>query len=113
MPQISTTITDDLIKNLQNIAKNSRKSFSKVTSDMIELGLETYENKQNKAAQNTSDLTDKHSEYLLRLLNINAEILKKTYGIKSQYKTDNPTLILQKIEDNVKAFIEKYLKNKQ
>ena len=108
MPQINATITPELAEKLQKIAQKTNKSFSKIVSDMAESGLKVYEKqhdyKSQKAQTRARELEAKHSEYLLRLININSEILRKLYNEKPKYEADNTNELLNVIKKNVQKY---------
>ena len=109
MPQITTSFPQGIIDSLKNIAQNDKKSFSKVVSEIVELGLKIHEAQQksaNKRPEKLRELDQKHSEYLLRILTTCNEILLKIYGGKSMYKSDNPETITKMITGNIQKYIE-------
>jgi hypothetical protein len=106
MSKIITFLNEDLIRNLKELCRNSGKSLSKVTSELVEVGYQAKQN-QNEDAQKAKsqdklnmDFALKDREYLLRILNIDAEILRKIYNEPSKclVKTANAKLATIKFQ---------------
>lgn len=115
MPRICTTISEKTEDNLKNIMAKTNKSFSRIVSDIIEIGLVSYKNRlvieSQKQQKNSTESELKHSEYLLRILNINSEILRKLYDEPSKCVGKTADLILGEIKTHVKKHLDE-LKNK-
>ena len=87
MPKIYATVSEKTATNLKTISEKSHKSFSRVVHEIIELGLLSYSQQNTKSPKFLQKLTEpdsKHTEYLLRLININSEILRKLYNEPSK-----------------------------
>jgi hypothetical protein len=87
MPKIYVTVSEKTENSLKNIKAKTSKSFSRVVSEIIEIGLVSYKNRsaiEPQKQQKNSESELKHSEYLLRILNINSEILRKLYDEPSK-----------------------------
>jgi hypothetical protein len=114
MPQINSTLSINLINEIQEIAKKTNKSFSRFVSELIEQGLKLYKNNDvllsQKTHPNNSDLESKHTEYLLRILAISADILRCTRNNKSKYSEKETDDVINTITSNVQKYIKNYNK---
>lgn len=112
MPRICATISEKTEDDLKNIATKMRKPFSKIVSDMLELGLISYKNSQKpdqvKIQNNPTDLDLKHTEYLLRIINIDSEILRKLHNEPSKCNEKTVDLTLE----TIKVAAENHVKTK-
>lgn len=109
MNRIYITTSDSIINDLKNISKQMKRTLSKATCEIIELGLITYKNQQKSYSinfQKTVEFDLKNKEYLLRILNINAEILRKIYNEPSKYNVKSVNSILSEIQIQTKKHIE-------
>jgi len=110
MPRIYATINEKLIDTLNNITKQTDKSFSNIVDEIIQIGLLSYKNrsevKPQKQQKNSAESELKHNEYLLRILNINSEILRKLYNDPSKCTGKTADLILAEIKTHVKKHVE-------
>lgn len=112
MARICTTISEKTENDLKLIATKTNKPFSKTVSEIIELGLISYKSSQ-KTEQSKPQLPTefdlKNREYLLRILNIVSEILRKSYNEPSKCKEKTASLMLVELENRVKKYIESEL----
>jgi hypothetical protein len=110
MPKIYATVSEKTVANLKNISEKNRKSFSRIVHEIIELGLLSYKNQltatPSKPIQKMTELDSKHTEYLLRILNIDSEILRKLYNEPSKCTKKTVDSMLTEIKTHVKNRIE-------
>lgn len=113
MPQINTSLPENLIKELQKIAKKTNKSFSKTVCDIVELGLKIYEKQgdlQNQEElRKKQELEEKHTEYLLRISAYCIDILRCVINEKSKYSGKNMDEIMELVKNNVQEQINRYI----
>jgi len=105
MPRICATIPEKLEDELKNISRRTNKTFSKVVLETIELGLLSYKNNQKTIPEDQKNLENFDSterEYLLRILNIDSEILRKLYNEPSKRSSKTAESILEEIKIQVK-----------
>jgi len=123
MPRISITLTDEITKELQQIADEAEKPLSGIASEMVEIGLRFHQ-VQNKPEdlmdQRRKDLAAKNSENILRILAITSEILSCVYdknAVKYRQETaaEELAVIKQKIWSYIGDFVstnsDEHLKN--
>lgn len=109
MHRVYITVSDSIINDLKIISSQMKRTLSKTTCEIIELGLLSYKNQQKIEPLNSQKITEfnlKNKDYLLRILNINAEILRKLYNESSKYDAKNVDSILSEIQDQTKKHIE-------
>jgi hypothetical protein len=104
MPKIYATIPEKTVANLKNISEKNRKPFSKIVCEIIELGLLSYKNQLT--TPKLTELDSKHTEYLLRILNTNVEILRKLYNEPSKCTKKTVDSMLTEIKTHVKNRIK-------
>ena len=96
MPRIYTSVDQKTIDLLTNIQNKKGISFSKAVSEMISVGLE-----------NSTNIEDKHSEYLLRTMNICSEILRCVYDKnKVSFSGENTEDALQEIKQTIQNYVK-------
>lgn len=115
MPKVITFLNDNTVQNLKELSKISGKSLSKVTSELIEIG---YQTKQQQEAQKlnlhddkNTNISLKHMEYFLRILNIDSEILRKLYKEPSHCTGTTSDSILAEIKTHAQKQVEKNWKH--
>ena len=116
MAKISIYINAEMERKLDKIKKNSGKSLSKITSDLIETGYKVMElkkeqegNPQNKLAE----LEAKKMEYMLRLISITSDTYRHIRNEKSKYDAQDADGAINQMIDNVKAYIQSLLQKNQ
>ncbi len=82
MPQITASLTENLINDIKKIAQKNNKSFSMTINELLQNGVDSYYNKQKveiNTAQNKkmTDLEKKQYAHMVTVLNIVMEIHKK------------------------------------
>jgi hypothetical protein len=109
MPQINTSLPEEMIMELQNISKESQKSFSNTVKLMIEYGLDVYKQLQGKDNKNSEKPPeDKNTEYLLKIFGVTTDILRCVYDKKkSKHGAENADEAINKIELRVQKFLNK------
>ena len=115
MNRIYITASDNIINDLKIISNQMERTLSKATCEIIELGLISYKNQQKIELINIKKMVEsnlKNKDYLLRILNINAEILRKLYNEPSKYNAKNVDSILSEIQIQTKKHIETDLINR-
>jgi len=112
MTKVTTFLNDDTLLNLKELCKNTGKSLSKIIAELVETGYQIEQNHDTEKAithdEKNTELALKHTELLLRILNINAEILRKVYNEPS--KCTGKTVDLKLVE--IKAHIQKSVEAK-
>ena len=115
MPKIYASLPDKLINKLKDISEKSNESFSKIACKMVELGLQYYANNDKeplkKSQETMSEFDLKNREYLIRIMNINAEILRKTYDEPSKLPGSNVDAKLEDIKKYAQNLVENKLKS--
>jgi hypothetical protein len=115
MPKVITFLNENTIQNLKKLCMCSGKSLSKVTSDLVEIGYQASQNNDTRKVmlQDKSDMDFalKDREYLLRILNIDSEILRKLYDEPSKCTGKTVDLKLAEIQVHAKNHVETKLKN--
>ncbi len=106
MPRISAMIPEEMLENLTKLSVKFNLSISDIIRKAIELGMPLYENNNyfykksaEKSHSQVSDFELKNREYLLRILNINAEILRRVSGEPSKLPGKNTDFVLDKIKE--------------
>ncbi|EKD45252.1 MAG: hypothetical protein ACD_69C00365G0001 [uncultured bacterium] len=110
MLKITTFLNEDTVLNLKELCKNTGKSLSKTIAELVEAG---YQIKHNDDTEKTithdeknTELALKHTEFLLRILNINTEILRKVYNEPSKCTEKTVDLKLDEIKTHVQKLVE-------
>jgi len=115
MPKIYATVSEKTEEDLKNLATKIRKPFSKTVSDMLELGLIYYKNSQKndqvKPQNHPTEIDLKHTEYLLRIINIDSEILRKLHNEPSKCNEKTVDLALETIKVAAENHVKTKLKN--
>ena len=115
MARIVTFLDEDMIKKLKEISEASNKSVSKITAELIEAGYNIKHNHDNdidSCQQKKQELTDKHTEYLLRILAIIQDMYCCVRNDKSHYDTENTADALKIIKADIAEELDKFLQQK-
>ena len=111
MQRIVSYLEDDVVKNLRDLSKETDKSMSKIISEVIDIGykvkLHHDINRPSLQEEKKAELKEKHTEYLLRILSIVADIYRCNRNDKSKYEAENANEALETISSNVINFINK------
>ena len=108
--RIVSYIDDEVLKTLQEISKDSGKSLSNIISELIDIG---YRVKQHHDAHSDqqknrkAELADKHTEYLLRIMAIVADVYRCVRNEKSRYPEEATEDVLTTITSNARNFIDR------
>lgn len=116
MPKVSSFLNNAVIKNLKELSNNSDKSLSKIIAELIDIGYKVklyHENQQPDQQADKSLLPNKHTEYLLRIMAVAADIYRCVRNEKSKYDTDNVDDALVTIATNAQNFINREFKENQ
>ena len=109
MSRVVAFLDDGVIKNLKESYKESNKTLSKIVSELVDIGYRVKQHhetqKLNPQEEKKAKLIDKHTEYLLRIMAINADIYRCVRNEKSKYKEDNIDNVLSIIATNTQSFI--------
>lgn len=115
MPKVITFLNDSTVQSLKKLCKSSGKSLSKVTAVFVEIGYQASQSsdarKVNQKHESDMDFALKNREYLLRILNIDSEILRKLYNEPSKCRGRTVELKLAEIKAHAKNHVETKLKN--
>ncbi len=110
MPKVTTFLNEDTIRNLNELCKNTGKSLSKIIAELVEIGYQIKQNHDTKKSithdEKNTELALKHTEFLLRILNINSEILRKVYNEPSKCTEKTVDLKLAEIKTHVQKLVE-------
>ena len=110
--RVVSYIDDEVLKSLQEISKDSNKPLSHVISEFIEIG---YRVKQHHDAYSDqqgvrkSELVDKHTEYLLKIMAIAADTYRCVRNERSKYVEETIEEVLNTITINAQSFIDRKL----
>ena len=113
MAKVATFLGEDIIKNLKELEPN--KALSKVISEVIDIGYRVKLHQKNLTAEEKGKaiLTDKHTDYLLRILATTADIYRCIRNNKSKYSEETADDALGRICTNTQNFINKMLSESQ
>lgn len=116
MAKIATFINPELIKNIKELYKDSDKSFSKIVSELVDIGykVKLHQNTQQQPGfqeERKANLKDKHTEYLLRIMAIASDVLRCTRNDRSKYSGESINDVLNTIAVNTQNFIKRKLDN--
>ena len=120
MPKAYCYLSDKTIEKLNEIQeKEEHESFSQTMKDMVQLGINVYiHGKENPTMDDTErlrlereeELRSQHTTYLLRIMEINADIFRcvfdKNKMIDSSENTEERIAIIKKKADD---FVASYL----
>ena len=113
MPRLVTFVDNELLKNLQQMAKDRDINVSKMASKLIETGYKVEQLQRGKSGENEAkkmeELRDKHSEYLLRILATTADILRCVHNDKSKYIDKDPEVVITKITENMQEYVRGFI----
>lgn len=112
--RIVTFVDDKIMTNIKELYKDSDKTISKIIAELVDIGYRVKQHQQtqlpnqkdNKIEEN-DPLIFKHSEYLLRIMAVVADIYRCTRNEKSKYKETIADDALNTIVINTQKFINK------
>ena len=109
MPRVISFLNDEVIKNIKGLYKDSDKSLSKIIAELVDIG---YKIRQHHEAQQSdpqekkkTELADKHTEYLLRIMAVVADTYRCVRSERSKYNDGSSDEVLNTIATNVQSFI--------
>lgn len=116
MAKIATFINPELINSIKELYKDSDKSFSKIISELIDIGykVKLHQNTQQQPdlqEERKAQLKDNHTEYLLRIMAIASDVLRCIRNEKSKYSEEKIDDVFNTITANTRNFIKKKLDN--
>jgi len=113
MSTVAVYFANELIDRLKRYAEERKLNFSEACRELIELGFkvgDAQERGQSEESKRKQELEDKHTSYLLQILNIEKEILRCVFNKEATTlggATAEEDLLI--IKENVKNFIESYM----
>lgn len=117
MPKAFCYLDEHTIEKLQEMANKANQSFSKSMRDIVLLGLQVHEMQEKNdgsTKEKEAELTSKHTEYLLRILNIVGEIYHCSFDKERlSHPSESPEESLAKIRDKVQTYLDGYLQKDQ
>ena len=113
MLRVSASLSATTVVNLKELAKNSGKSLSQVIAELVEIGYKVKQcqetQKLNPQEAKKAELVDKHTEYLLRIMALVADIYICVRNEKSRYVEESVHDVFIRVVANTKEFIDEYL----
>lgn len=107
----------DLVSNIEKLYESSDKTLPKIIVELAHIG---YKVKQHHELQDfisqgakESNFEDKHTEYLLRIMAMVADIYRCVRNKKSKYREENIDDVLNKIAYNAQSYIDKNFNQKE
>lgn len=117
MPRLTTFVDKTTEKQVKDNAEQEGVSVSVYTASLIKLALKIKqlqgdENKQNEE-EKKAELEEKHTEFLLKILGLQAEVLRCVYdSSKVKNKTGDVESNINRIDEKAKEFIHQFLGKK-
>lgn len=103
MPQVNATLSEAAIEKITLLAKTKKQSFSKMISDLIDLGLEQHTDTDDKNLNpRVQEVMDRQAEYLLRMVNLCSEIYRFTFNSKSQFHDTDVEAAISAMNQKIK-----------
>ena len=106
-------LDQDLVSNIEKLYEGSDKTLSKIIVELARIG---YKVKQHHESQGCilkgakeSNLEDRHTEYLLRIMAMVADTYRCVHNEKSKYKEENIETVLNKIACRAQDYIDEQL----
>lgn len=112
MSRVAVFLKDNIIQDLKKLSKHNGKSLSSTISELVDIGYQIKQH-QNDNAQTFSkdkltDLSNKHTEYLLKTMAIATDIYRCIRNDKSKYEETTVNDVLNRIDANTSDFIKNY-----
>ena len=102
MPQIGVSLSEKSIAEIKKISEATGKPFSRVSNELIEIGLN--KKLRNTVSQDVSAFDFQNREYLVGILNVCLEILSSSYDeTKSQENHEKARAIVEKTIEGTRA----------
>ncbi len=112
MPQITASLSENLINDIKKIAQNNNQSFSITIKKLLQNGVDSSCNKKNDddIVQNKkmTNLEKKHYAHTVTALNIIMEIHKKLNNEPLKYTDQNTDSIVSHIKKNALEKLKDY-----
>jgi hypothetical protein len=111
--RVASYLDDEVLKNLQELYKNSDRSISQIISELIDIGYRVKQHHEAHLDQQGEDkkaaLTDKHTEYLLKIMAITTDVYRCVRNEKSKYAEETIEGVLTTLTTNTQNFINRKL----
>jgi len=110
--RVASYLDDEVLKNLQELYKNSDRSISQIISELIDIGYRVkqhHEAHSDQQEDKKSELVDKHTEYLLKIMAITTDVYRCVRNEKSKYAEETIESVLATITTNSQNFINRKL----
>ena len=110
--RIVSYLDDELLKSLNELCENSERPLSHIISELVDIGYRVKQHHDidsNQQKDKKSDLVDKHTEYLLKIMAITIDSYRCVRNEKSKYTEETTEDVLAKISTNTQNFINKKL----
>jgi len=110
--RIVSYLDDKLLKSINELCKNSERPLSHIISELIDIGYRVkqhHDTHSNHQEDKKSELVDKHTEYLLKIMAITIDSYRCVRNDKSKYTEGSIEEVLAKISSNTQNFINRKL----
>ena len=113
--RVASYLDYEVLKNLQELYKNSDRSISQIISELIDIGYrvkqhhEAHSDQSDQQKDKKSELVDKHTEYLLKIMAITTDVYRCVRNEKSKYAEGTIEGVLTTITTNAQNFINRKL----
>ncbi len=112
MQRIVSYLEDDVIEDIKKLYKDSNISISKMASELMDIGYKVklhHESQSDLQEEKKATLVDKHTEYLLRIMAITADVYRCVRNEKSKYSEGTADEVLATVNARVQNFINRKL----
>lgn len=112
MQRISSYLEDDFVDKIKKLYQNSDVSISRMTAELIEIGYRVklhHETHPSPQEAKKAVLTDKHTEYLLKIMATVIDVYRCVRNEKSKYHENTVDEALATIHARTLSFISQKL----
>ena len=112
LTRVVSYIDDEFLKSLNELCENTNKPLSHIISELVDIGYRVkqhHDTDSNQQEDKKSELVDKHTEYLLKIMAIAIDSYRCVRNEKSKYTEDTIEGALAKISINTQHFINRKL----
>lgn len=116
MQRISSYLEDDFVDKIKKLYQNSDISISNMIAELIDIGYRVklhHEMSPNPQEAKKTMLVDKHTEYLLKIMAIAADVYRCIRNENSKYQEDTADEALATIHARTLSFISQKLAERQ
>ena len=112
LTRVVAYLDEEILKSLHELYKDTEKPLSRIISELVEIGskVKRLHEAGPESQEESVTSTNKHTEYLLKIMAIVADIYRCVRNGKSKYDEETTNDVLAVISSNAQNFVNRAIR---